>query len=128
MTEEQKRARTGTIGWVDLTVPDAGAVRDFYSAVVGWTTSEVPMGDYSDYCMHPADDEPPVAGVCHARGVNADLPPRWLVYVIVADLNRSLAECRSKGGKVVCGPRNMGESRYAVIEDPAGAVLGLFQH
>ncbi len=31
----------GTVGWMDLTVPDAPALRDFYSAVVGWTSSEV---------------------------------------------------------------------------------------
>jgi predicted enzyme related to lactoylglutathione lyase len=27
----------GTIGWIDLTVPDAKSLRDFYSAVTGWT-------------------------------------------------------------------------------------------
>lgn len=34
----------GSIGWLDLTVDDAPGLRDFYSAVVGWTPAEVPMG------------------------------------------------------------------------------------
>jgi hypothetical protein len=38
------RPRVGTVGWFDLTVADADRVRDFYKAVVGWTTSAVPMG------------------------------------------------------------------------------------
>jgi predicted enzyme related to lactoylglutathione lyase len=43
--------KTGTIGWVDLTVPDAVAARDFYSAVAGWAPSPVPMGGYGRYCV-----------------------------------------------------------------------------
>ena len=65
---------------------------------------------------------------CHARGINADLPAKWLVYVVVADLESSLAECRRLGGAVVTGPKAMGQdARYAVIRDPAGAVLALYQ-
>lgn len=124
---ETHRPRPGTIGWIDLTVADADRTRDFYEAVVGWTTSDIQMGGYSDYCMHPADGEPPVAGVCHARGPNAALPPCWLVYLTVSDLDRSLAECVARGGKVLVGPRSMGEARYAVIQDPAGAAAALYQ-
>ena len=127
MSDEPHRPKLRTIGWVDLTVPDADRIRDFYSAVVGWTTSDVEMGGYSDYCMHPSEGEPPIAGVCHARGVNAALPRYWLVYLVVPDLDRSLAECRTRGGKVVVPVRSMGEARYAVIEDPAGAVAALYR-
>jgi hypothetical protein len=38
----------GTIGWFDLTVPNADEVRDFYRAVVGWGVEECEMGGYSD--------------------------------------------------------------------------------
>ena len=127
MSEEQRVLRPGTIGWVDLTVPDAPGIRDFYRAVVGWATSDLDMGGYSDYCMHPADGETPVAGICHARGQNAGLPACWLVYLTVADIDRSLGECIERGGSVLAGPRSIGSSRYAVIKDPAGAVAALFQ-
>jgi predicted enzyme related to lactoylglutathione lyase len=43
----------GQIGWIDLTVPDAEGVRDFYRDVTGWTTSPIAMGDYQDYCTQP---------------------------------------------------------------------------
>jgi predicted enzyme related to lactoylglutathione lyase len=117
----------GTIGWIDLTVPDAAKVKDFYAAVVGWTTSEVPMGGYSDYCMHPGAGDP-VAGVCHARGDNANLPSAWLIYICVADLKSSLTSCKELGGLVLTPMRDMGSyGTMAVIRDPAGAVCALVQ-
>jgi predicted enzyme related to lactoylglutathione lyase len=64
-----------------------------------------PMGGYSDDCMN----EPGTGST-------------------VADLDASLAECRSRGGTVVREPGPMGPNgRFAVIQDPAGAVAALIQ-
>jgi predicted enzyme related to lactoylglutathione lyase len=125
MPEETKPA-PGSIGWVDLTVPDAGRVRDFYSAVVGWTPTGLDMGGYEDFCMN-APGGATVAGICHSRGGNAGLPPVWLVYITVANLEASLKNTVERGGRIVAPPRSAGTGRYAVIEDPAGAVAALFQ-
>lgn len=119
--------RVGTIGWFDLTVPDAAKARDFYKSVVGWTTSDVNMGDYTDYSMHPPGGDP-VAGVCHARGPNADLPAIWLMYITVADLEKSVANCQANGGSAITPIRDMGSyGRMVVIRDPAGAMCALIQ-
>lgn len=119
----------GSIGWVDLTVPDAGKVRDFYAAVTGWTTQGLDMGGYEDYLVVSPESGTPTAGVCWRRGENAHLPPVWLVYIIVADLDASLAAVREKGGKVLAEPKSMGEhGRYAIIEDPTGAACALHQN
>ncbi len=119
--------QAGTIAWVDLTVPEAGALRDFYQAVTGWRPRPVPMDGYEDYAMGPSGSEP-VAGICHQRGTNAALPPVWLVYVRVADMDTALECCRQFGGKVLSDSRGAGtRGRYAVIEDPAGAVCALYQ-
>ena len=118
----------GTISWADLTVPDATAVRDFYQAVVGWAVSDVEMGGYSDFAMHPEPGGPMVAGICHARGGNADLPPVWLVYITVTDLDASLAAGAAGGGSILGGARSAGPgARYAIIRDPAGAACALFE-
>ncbi len=122
MTTEQ----TGHIGWHDLTVEDATGVRDFYCAVAGWTAGAVSMGDYDDYTLHDAAGNA-VAGVCHARGCNAGLPPQWLMYVTIADLDQSLDACKRLGGELVDGPRTMGKDRMCVVRDPAGAVLALYE-
>jgi len=118
-------AKAGTVVWMDLTVPDAARIRDFYAAVVGWKPEPVEMGGYADFTMRAAAGGDPVAGVCHARGVNAKLPPHWIVYVAVPGLDAALTRVRELGGEVVDGPRGMGEKRFALIQDSAGAYLGL---
>jgi predicted enzyme related to lactoylglutathione lyase len=113
---------------MDLTVPDAERVRDFYAEVVGWKPEPVPMEGYSDYSMNVPGSGRAVAGVCHARGNNADLPAQWLLYVVVADLEASMERCRALGGEVVAGPKGeAAKGRYCVVRDPAGAVAALYQ-
>jgi predicted enzyme related to lactoylglutathione lyase len=118
--------RLGTISWQDLTVENAEQVRDFYEAVAGWRPEPVTMGGYSDFVMSDADGMN-VAGICHARGSNADLPPMWLIYITVEDLDHSIAECQRLGGSLVAPPRSYAGGRYCVIKDPAGAVCALYQ-
>lgn len=121
------KSEVGTITWTDLTVANAEAVRDFYSAVVGWKSSPVDMGGYNDYNMNTPESGKTAAGICHTRGVNAELPPQWLVYITVEDVDKSAARCVELGGKVIAGPKGMGgHGRYCVIQDPAGAVAALF--
>ena len=120
--------RIGAIGWVDLTVPDAGAVKDFYREVVGFDVVDLDMGGYSDYCLNVPDSDTTVAGVCPARGPNTGVPPVWLVYITVADLAESLAKVTQLGGKVLREPKTMGSyGSMAIIEDPAGAIAALFE-
>lgn len=115
----------GSILWHDLTVNDADRVRDFYREVVGWKVAPVEMTGYQDYGLEVPDSGDCVAGVCHARGVNSELPPHWLTYVAVADVAASAERCRQLGGEVIEGPRAMGDARLCVIRDPAGAYLAL---
>ena len=120
------RPAPGTIAWIDLTVPDAAAIRDFYEQVTGWRGEPVDMGEYSDFNMLPPGGEP-VAGVCHARGANESMPPVWMMYIVVADLDYSLRRCLELGGEVVV-PIRRGESwgGMCVIRDPSGALAALY--
>lgn len=116
----------GQIGWIDLTVPDAPAVRDFYQGVTGWTPSPLQMGQ--DFCMHPPGELQPVAGICNARGENLGLPAVWMVYITLDDLEHAMCRCQDLRGKVLRPATGMGPSgRYCVIEDPAGAVCALYE-
>lgn len=115
----------GKVAWVDLTVPDAVKVRDFYQAVVGWSPEAVSQGAYDDYNMNNADGQT-VAGVCHKRNANAAIPSQWMIYINVDTLADSLEKCTALGGKVVVAPRKLSDnSQFAVIEDPAGAMCTL---
>lgn len=127
MSDTQKPA-LGSIGWHDLTVPDAPRIRDFYAAVVGWKSEGCDMGGYEDFVMNEPASSKAAAGVCHARGVNADLPAQWLVYITVADVDASTRTCTKLGGTVLRPATKMGPmGRFAVIRDPAGAACALHQ-
>jgi predicted enzyme related to lactoylglutathione lyase len=124
----EEKSNVGRIAWTDLTVSDAEGIRDFYAKVVQWNPELVEMGDYDDFNMCRPGTEDPAAGICHAKGGNAELPPFWIPYIIVADLERSLSACEELGGQLLVGPKGMGPgSSYAVIQDPAGAVAALYQ-
>ena len=122
----EEKVGAGTVVWRDVTVENASELREFYTRVTGWKADPVSMGDYNDFSML-AEGGDCVAGVYHARGANAGMPAQWLIYIKVADLDQSIAECTALGGKVIHGPRSMGESRFCVIQDPSGAVAGLIQ-
>lgn len=115
----------GTVGWVDITVDHAEGLRDFYAQVVGWQPQGLDMGGYEDFNMTDPVEGVPRAGVCHARGMNADLPPVWMVYFRVADLDAALVAVGERGGSLLSEPRSAGGTRYAMIRDPAGAVCAL---
>ncbi len=125
MAEQPPKPEVGTIGWVDLTVPDADLLKDFYREVVGWWAEPFAMGGYDDYVMMTPGTGRGVAGICHARGGNAGLPAQWLVYITVPDLDAALERCAAQGGSVIAPPKSAGGGRYAVIRDPAGAVAAL---
>ena len=119
----------GRIAWVDLTVSDASATRDFYRRIVDWSAKNVEMEDggerYADYAML-GESGNAAAGVCHARGVNQDLPPVWMIYLPVGDLAESLRRVQGEGGTVIKAVEGKdGGYVYAAIRDPVGAYLAL---
>ena len=126
---DKTKPSAGIISWADLTVRNAEAIREFYKDVVGWKPEPVSMGGYEDFTMNTPAGNAPVAGICHARGTNADLPPQWLIYIVVEDIEGAVKRCVELGGKLLAGPKSMGDhGSYCVIQDPAGAVAALFQH
>lgn len=123
------KPRAGAVISTDLTVANADEVLAFYKQVIGWDSEELTMedeqGEYADYVVK---DEAGnwVGGICHKRGMNADLPPQWIVYVQVANIDESLQHCEASGGEVLKKvTAEDGSVQYALIQDPAGAVLAI---
>ncbi|MEM8493689.1 MAG: VOC family protein [Pseudomonadota bacterium] len=121
--------RVGCISWLDLTVSGASLTRDFYRQVVGWSVEDVETRGasdrYADYNML-GDDGNRAAGICHARGIDQEVPPVWMIYLPVGDLAESLRRVSDGGGSVIRTERRTdGEYAYAVIQDPVGACLAL---
>lgn len=126
----------GHVLWTDLTVDNAEDVRAFYQDVIGWDSEAVKMEDRTDFSMTTYDERPSVSdkaphvitGICNRVGELADFPPQWIIYFGVANLDESLAAVEKHKGKKVTKVAAMGKSRYCVVQDPAGAVCGLFEN
>jgi len=55
-------------------------------------------------------------------------PPSWLPYIWVKSVDAALKKAKAAGGKVVSGAMDvMDQGRMAVVQDPGGAVIGLWQ-
>lgn len=113
--------------WADLTVPNASEIVNFYKDILGYNVDKVSMGDYDDYCLIDSSNVP-VAGVCHGKGVNKDIPPFWIIYFKIDDLDKSLNSLLEKGGTKITEPKNMGDDiKYCIVKDPNGTPFALFE-
>jgi predicted enzyme related to lactoylglutathione lyase len=56
------------------------------------------------------------------------VPPNWMPYVEANDVDKTAALATSLGGKVMHGPADVsGAGRFAVLQDPQGAVFGIYK-
>jgi predicted enzyme related to lactoylglutathione lyase len=68
--------------------------------------------------MYPQDPQQQAQGI----------PPHWLSYVAVESADRTADQTRSLGGTVLMDPFDVFEvGRMAVIQDPTGAVVALWE-
>ena len=118
---------TGSVQWMDLTVPNAESLTSFYSEALDLKATPVEMEGYSDFCLAPSGGGQPFGGICHARGNNEGIPPQWIIYITVANLEESIARCLDLGGELLKTPGPAGDGRFCILKDPAGAVFALYQ-
>jgi predicted enzyme related to lactoylglutathione lyase len=121
---EFERYDDGVPSWVDLSSPDLAKSREFYGALFGWNCPEGPpeAGGYSVCDLGGKS----VAGL--GPQMNPDAPAVWLSYVDVDDADATASRVAAAGGTVLVAPMDvMDAGRMAVITDPLGAVIGLWQ-
>jgi len=121
--------KTGQFFWADLTTDSADTLKEFYKNVIGWQEQAVPMkdvtGSYADYAMK-IDQDTAVSGICHHRGTNLGIPPQWILYIQVENVEVSLRKCLESGGKLVHENRKQdGSYNYVIVQDPVGALFGM---
>jgi predicted enzyme related to lactoylglutathione lyase len=115
----------GTPSWVDLGSPDVDASIAFYGGLFGWTASDPGPPEAGGYRFFMQDGKM-VAGV--GPLMNEGQPPAWLNYVTVTDADASASVARDAGATVWVGPMDVLDvGRMAIISDPTGAALGLWQ-
>jgi uncharacterized protein len=114
----------GTPMWVDLGTPDVDASISFYGELFDWNAS-APIEGAGGYRFFEQDGKM-VAGLAPLMAPGQ--PPAWTSYVSVSDADESVGIARSSGGSVLLEPTDvMDVGRVAIVADPTGAALGLWQ-
>ena len=112
----------GALCWNELYTSDLDAAKDFYGGVFGW-----------EYQAFESSPEPYFVVMNQGRsngGVRGlaepGMPPNWLVYFAVEDIDAGVAKASELGGTTMMGPMDIGIAKIAIVQDPQGAVFALY--
>ncbi len=118
----------GEFCWYELATSNVQAAKDFYGKVFGWEFSDQECGDMT-YTMIKRDSGKEFAGIwAIPKNQEKQIPPHWIAYILVENLDESLEKARKHGASIVKPGSNAGDfGRMAVIADPTGAHIALWQ-
>lgn len=113
----------GAMTWNELATRDVSAAQAFYEGLFGWEF-EVDGNDYHSFRNNGRWN----GGMMQMTEEWSDLPPHWMVYFSVADIDDAVAKVGALGGRVHVPVTEIeGTGRFAVVADPQGAVFTIIQ-
>jgi predicted enzyme related to lactoylglutathione lyase len=121
----RETAPVGAPCWVDIFSSDPDRTRTFYSELFGWKAEE-PNAEFGGYWMFFKD------GVQIAGGMRNDgasgAPDGWSVYLATEDAATTVDQAAARGAQVIVPVMPIADmGAMAVISDPGGAVIGMWQ-
>jgi predicted enzyme related to lactoylglutathione lyase len=117
----------GRFVWYELMTTDPEAAKAFYRSVIGWEIQESGVAGI-DYTMFTVAGSP-VCGTMDlpASARSMGIPPLWLGYIAVDDVDTLAADIVIDGGVVHRAAADIpGIGRFAIVGDPDGAAFALF--
>lgn len=120
--------KTGRFCWLDLAATDARRAEAFYGALFGWVarTEEANGGIFTRLQLGGED----VGSLYQLQRSHLEhgVPSHWTPYVRVDDIEAATRRVVALDGKVMVRPFDVAaRARIALIVDPGGALLGLWQ-
>ncbi len=116
---------SNAVVWNELNTRDPEAAKSFYGAVFGWgfEEREFETGTYASIKV----GEDSIGGMIDITGRAPDeVPPHWLVYFAVEDVDATVAKAQETGGGLALEPFDIAEvGRIAIVKDPFGAVFAV---
>jgi uncharacterized protein len=116
----------GRFAWHELMTTNAAAAKEFYTAVIGWSTTPSNILGM-DYTLFTAGDVP-MAGLMEIQShmEAMGVPPSWGTYIEVPDVDATIAQAQSLGAVVDVPAKSVeGVGRFAILHDAQGAVFGI---
>lgn len=125
MTVREGAWPPGAPAWMSLSTPDVGAATGFYGDLLGWGFHRGQTPDGRTYLTAVLGGFA-VAGV--GQSTQPDAPARWTVFLAADDAAATADAARAAGGEVLVeAAAAPGSGTAALVADPAGAVVGVWQ-
>jgi predicted enzyme related to lactoylglutathione lyase len=120
-------SKDGEFSWNELVTSDGEAGFKFYSELFGWKSiQEMDMGPMGIYRLYGIGEKQ-IGGMMTAPK-GAPMPPMWIFYVNVNDLDGAIARATKMGAKVMNGPMEVpGGAHVAQLMDPQGAAFAMHE-
>ncbi len=110
---------------IELSTSDVDKAKSFYGSLFDWKLKDEQMGPDMTYTMVSVGEG---TGGGMMKQMMPGAPSAWLPYVDVSDIKASVQKVTTLGGKVVRDVMEVMDAGYiAIITDPTGAYLGLWQ-
>ncbi len=124
---EQMMPANGAFCWNELATNDLAAAQKFYNDLLGWTLHESKTAGMA-YTEIEANGRR-IGGMYQTPPeMSGGMPPHWMAYVAVDDVDGLAARVEALGGKVCVRPMDIPNvGRFAVINDPAGATFSIIK-
>ena len=108
----------GDFIWYELMTSDPNAAAAFYGPLLSWTTSDSGQ-EGMDYRIFTYGTD--AIGGLMPLPDGAPMPPIWLGYIGVDDVDATVTRIREAGGQIHMEPQDMpGVGRFAFVADPQG--------
>jgi predicted enzyme related to lactoylglutathione lyase len=119
----------GTFDWAELNTGDLATAESFYPKVFGWSVKKSPMGEGApEYTEWQVNGESVGGGMdTTAFKMPADIPPFWLVYFAVPDVDAAAKKVAELGGHVEKEPSDFPGGRFAIVADPHHIAFALLK-
>jgi hypothetical protein len=122
----EKAAEVGEVSWHELMTTDAPAAMRFYTELFRWQPGEaLDMGPIGKYHMFNRPHGM-IGGMMNKPPEMANVPPHWMIYFRVPDIDAAVERISANGGKILNGPMEVpGGDRVLNAIDPQGAAFSL---
>jgi predicted enzyme related to lactoylglutathione lyase len=118
------QTRVGTFVWHEQVSSEPAEAKEFYGQLFGWGTEVFGEGEF-DYAMIAVGEQTHGG---YAKAMEGAPPPHWLGHVLVESTDETVEKAKAAGGTLLAGPFDMeGAGRMAIVADPQGAFLGVYQ-
>ena len=119
----------GKVGWTELHTTDPERCKAFFAELLGWAYQDIPGPARDGSCIIWTADNRVVGFLFGMEGKEQrGVPPHWMPYICVGDVDEACAEVGRLGGTVATSPFTIpGLGRAAVIIDPIGATVALME-